>query len=136
MRNAVATAVLLSTLSLVPPHATGAAHQDLPTVASRARRCERIARRLAAGERRSLARPGCGVAEGCTPHQQRRWARLAAGYADDCGLLAALLAFDPMFHQIEYTHPPLAQHLDEEGIRQIELDVYANPAGRPVCAPC
>ena len=150
MRTAVATAVLLSTLALVPPPATGAAHQDLPTVAARARRCERIARRLAAGERRSLARPGCGVAEGCTPHQQRRWGRLAASYADDCvalnqvqvlgthnsyhieprpELLAALLAFDPMFHQIEYTHPPLVQQFGDEGIRQIELDVYADPAG-------
>src|SRR5262249_25942479 len=52
-----------------------------PTVASRARRCERIARRLAAGERRALARPGCGVAQGCTGAQQRRWTRLASGYA-------------------------------------------------------
>jgi len=150
MRTAVATTVLLSTLALVPPPATGAAHQDLPTVAARARRCERIARRLAAGERRSLARPGCGVAEGCTPHQRRRWGRLAASYADDCvalnqvqvlgthnsyhieprpELLAALLAFDPMFHQIEYTHPPLVQQFGDEGIRQIELDVYADPAG-------
>jgi hypothetical protein len=44
-------------------------------------------------------------------------------------LLAALLAFDPMFHQIEYTHPPLVQQFGDEGIRQIELDVYADPAG-------
>jgi len=150
MRIAVAAAILFTTLSQLPPSATAATSGDVPTVASRARRCERIARRLAAGERRALARPGCGVAEGCTGAQQRRWARLAASYADDCvalnhvqvlgthnsyhveprpELLAALLAFDPMFHQIEYTHPPLAQQFGDEGIRQIELDVYADPAG-------
>jgi hypothetical protein len=151
MRTAVATAVLVSTLlTLLQPPATGATGRDLPTVAARARRCERIARRLAAGERRALARPGCGVAEGCTPHEQRRWGRLAATYADDCvalnhvqvlgshnsyhiqprpELLAALLAFDPIFHQIEYTHPPLPEQFGDEGIRQIELDVYADPAG-------
>jgi hypothetical protein len=150
MRTAVATAILVTTLSQLPPLATAATSGDLPTVASHARRCERIARRLAAGERRALARPGCGVAEGCTEAQQRRWARLASSYADECvalnhvqvlgthnsyhiaprpELLAALLAFDPMFHQIEYTHPPLAQQLGDEGIRQIELDVYADPDG-------
>ena len=150
MRTAVATAILFATLSQLQLPATGATPGDLPTVAARARRCERIARRLAAAERRTLAHLGCGVAEGCTGPQQRRWARLAAGYADDCvalnhvqvlgthnsyhieprpELLAALLAFDPMFHQIEYTHPPLAQQLGDEGIRQIELDVYADPAG-------
>src|SRR5215510_9560240 len=66
MRTAVATAILVTTLSQLPPLATAATSGDLPTVASRARRCERIARRLAAGERRALARPGCGVAQGCT----------------------------------------------------------------------
>jgi hypothetical protein len=150
MRIAVATAILVSTVSLLQLPAAGAAGGDPLTVAARARRCERMARRLGTEERRRLARPGCGIAEGCTPRQQFRWAREAARYADACvalnqvqvlgthnsyhiqprpALLAALLAFDPMFHQIEYTHPPLVDQFDGEGIRQIELDVFADPAG-------
>jgi hypothetical protein len=141
MRIAVAAAILITAFSQLPPPATAATRGDVPTVASRARRCERIARRLAAGERRALARPGCGVAEGCTGAQQRRWARLASSYADDCvalnhvqvlgthnsyhieprpELLAALLAF---------THPPLAHQFGDEAIRQIELDTEQARSG-------
>jgi hypothetical protein len=148
MRTALTAALLVSTLFAFPT--THAAPGDLPTVAARARRCERIARRLAAQERRTLARPGCGTAEGCTTRQRRRWARLAANFADQCvalnhvqvlgshnsyhieprpALFAALLAFSPVFSDIEYTHLPLSQQFDEQGIRQIELDVFADPMG-------
>jgi hypothetical protein len=44
-------------------------------------------------------------------------------------LLAALLALTPAFEAWEYTHPPLDEQFESEGIRQIELDVYADPAG-------
>jgi len=44
-------------------------------------------------------------------------------------LLAALLALTPAFEAWEYTHPPLDEQFETEGIRQIELDVYADPAG-------
>ena len=30
---------------------------------------------------------------------------------------------------IEYSHPPLPEQFDNEGVRQIELDVFADPAG-------
>ncbi len=30
---------------------------------------------------------------------------------------------------IDYTHPPLTYQFEHQGIRQIELDVYADPAG-------
>lgn len=105
---------------------------------------------MAAQERRTLARPGCGTAEGCTTRQRRRWARLTAQFADDCvalnqvqvlgshnsyhieprpALFAALLAFSPVFSQIEYTHLPLTRQFEEQGIRQIEIDVFADPLG-------
>jgi hypothetical protein len=151
MRTALAATLLaVSTLSQLPLPAARAARGDLPTVASRARRCERIARRLDSQERRTLARGACTVPEGCTTRQRRRWARLAASFADDCvalnqvrvlgshnsyhveprpALLAALLAFSPIFSEIEYTHLPLEQQFDEQGIRQIEIDVFADPMG-------
>ena len=151
MRTALTAALLIvSTLSPLQHPAAHAARGDLPTVASRARRCERIARRLDARERRTLARPGCDAAEGCTTRQRRRWARLAATFADGCvalnqvqvlgshnsyhieprpALLAALLAFSPVFSQIEFTHLPLPTQFSEQGIRQIEIDVFADPAG-------
>lgn len=148
MRTALTAALLVSTLLHLPT--AHAAPGDFPTVAARARRCERIARRLAAQERRTLARPGCGAAEGCTTRQRRRWALLAASFADQCvalnhvqvlgshnsyhieprpALFAALLAFSPVFSDIEYTHLPLSRQFDEQGIRQIELDVFADPMG-------
>ena len=44
-------------------------------------------------------------------------------------LWSALLAFLPIFYQIDYTHIPLDQQFSTQGIRQIELDVWADPAG-------
>jgi hypothetical protein len=45
-------------------------------------------------------------------------------------LFAALQAFDPaLAASLEYTHSPLAAQFAHEGVRQIELDVFADPAG-------
>jgi hypothetical protein len=45
-------------------------------------------------------------------------------------LLAAIAAVDPgLAREIEYSHPPLGHQFSEQGIRQIELDVFADPAG-------
>jgi hypothetical protein len=45
-------------------------------------------------------------------------------------IAAALQAFDPeLYASIEYEHPPLAVQFAEQGIRQIELDVFADPDG-------
>ena len=44
-------------------------------------------------------------------------------------LLSLLIAFDPSFISLDYTHPPLDEQFSNEGIRQIELDVFADPAG-------
>jgi hypothetical protein len=45
-------------------------------------------------------------------------------------IAAALQAFDPeLYASIEYEHPPLAVQFAEQGIRQIELDVFADPEG-------
>jgi hypothetical protein len=45
-------------------------------------------------------------------------------------LFAALQAFDPaLAATLEYTHAPLEAQFDGQGVRQIELDVFADPAG-------
>lgn len=45
-------------------------------------------------------------------------------------ILAALYAFDPVLaSSLEYSHVPLAGQLSSQGIRQIELDVFADPDG-------
>ncbi len=44
-------------------------------------------------------------------------------------LFSALVAFDSQFLQIEYTHRPLDQQFEEQDIRQIEIDVFADPNG-------
>lgn len=43
---------------------------------------------------------------------------------------SALKSFDPaLLAGLEYTHSPLPVQFDDEGVRQIELDVFADPAG-------
>jgi Phosphoinositide phospholipase C, Ca2+-dependent len=45
-------------------------------------------------------------------------------------LLAALQAFDAaLAATLEYTHAPLEEQFDAQGVRQIELDVFADPSG-------
>ena len=44
-------------------------------------------------------------------------------------LLAALLDITSAFNAWEYTHPPLGEQFSLEGIRQVELDVWADPHG-------
>lgn len=44
-------------------------------------------------------------------------------------LFSALLAFSAAFRDIEYTHIPLPEQFETQGIRQIELDVYFDPDG-------
>lgn len=44
-------------------------------------------------------------------------------------LFDALVVFDPQFLAWEYTHSPLDEQFSLEGVRQIELDVFHDPAG-------
>jgi Phosphoinositide phospholipase C, Ca2+-dependent len=45
-------------------------------------------------------------------------------------LWSALRLFDPLLaHGLEYTHSPLGVQFDDEEVRQIELDVFADSAG-------
>lgn len=45
-------------------------------------------------------------------------------------LLGAIASFIPDFAaSISYSHVPLGQQLDEQGVRQLELDVFADPNG-------
>ncbi len=44
-------------------------------------------------------------------------------------LFQALLAFGNLAQAWQYSHPPLDQQFETQGIRQIELDVFADPAG-------
>lgn len=50
-------------------------------------------------------------------------------------LLQILVGIDPAAIELAYTHPPLPDQFTNEGVRQIELDVYADPNGdlwRPI----
>ncbi len=110
--------------------------------------CVRRGKSLANVEARAVAR--CGDVHGCTLRQQKQLSRLADGYADKCvtlnevqvlgshnsyhiepkpDLMAALLALLPVFEQIQYTHLPLDQQFETQGIRQVEIDVWADPQG-------
>jgi hypothetical protein len=105
--------------------------------------CLRLGGRVRVAEIKLNAQPG-------SPKAQKRFDKQARKYATRCvhlneiqvlgshnsyhirplePLWSALLAFLPIFYQIDYTHLPLDQQFDTQGIRQIELDVWADPAG-------
>lgn len=44
-------------------------------------------------------------------------------------LIDVFVGFDPDAIYWQYTHPPLGEQFGEQGIRQIELDVFADPEG-------
>ena len=51
-------------------------------------------------------------------------------------LASALEALAPsLFREIDYTHLPLTEQLEEHGIRQFELDVVADPEGGLYATP-
>jgi hypothetical protein len=51
-------------------------------------------------------------------------------------LLSVLRLFSaPLADSLEYTHPPLSEQLDAEGIRQFELDVFTDPDGGLYATP-
>jgi hypothetical protein len=107
------------------------------------RACTRLAKRVEKAEDRLVARP-------TRAKLQRRFDVLAARFATRCvhvneiqvlgthnsyhirprePLWTALLNFLPIFYQIDYTHVPLDEQFETQGIRQIELDVWADPQG-------
>ena len=112
-------------------------------------RCEANARRLAALEQRSLAL--CGQPAGCSTRARRRHARWLTIAIEECVTLNELQVLgthnsyhvkptEPMWSNLlsvspeaflpwEYTHLPLGTQFDTQGIRQIELDVFADPDG-------
>src|SRR5262245_36525099 len=117
-------------------------------LASNAASCARAETRLDAFEQAAVQ--ACGRASGCTAQQERLHTRLARVFDRRCVALnqlqvlgthnsyhvqprepffSALLALTTAFNAWEYTHLPLGQQFDEQGIRQIELDVFADPAG-------
>lgn len=54
----------------------------------------------------------------------------------DPPVFAALLAFsEPLARTLEYTHIPLFDQFETQGIRQIELDVFADPVGGLYASP-
>jgi hypothetical protein len=88
--------------------------------------------------------------------RERAIRRLARRYADRCvalnqvqvigshnsyhiqpdpSLIDLYLLFDETASQLEYTHRPLDEQFEHLGIRQIELDVYADPEGGLYAAP-
>lgn len=51
-------------------------------------------------------------------------------------VMALLRAFSPeLADSLEYSHPPLTEQFDDQGIRQIELDVFADSAGGLYTSP-
>jgi hypothetical protein len=131
----LAAAVLLAA-ALCPAPAEAAPKQTA--------RCRRSASKLEALERR-IER-----ARRVRPARAKRLARLGASISDRCvalnqvqvlgthnsfhiqpgpQLFPLLVAFSSLFLDVEYTHIPLDQQFETQGIRQIELDVFADPNG-------
>jgi hypothetical protein len=116
--------------------------------ASLTRECAALERQIGRAE----ARLGAGLlgSGGLSRSRGRALDRLADRFAERCvrlhqvqvlgthnsyhvqprpRLFVLLLAFDPAFLAWEYTHLPLDAQFATQGIRQIELDVFADPEG-------
>ncbi|MCW5890846.1 MAG: phosphatidylinositol-specific phospholipase C1-like protein [bacterium] len=94
------------------------------------RRIER-ARRARPARARRLARLGRSIADRCVALNQVQVLGTHNSYHIQPGpqLFPILVAFSPLFLDVEYTHVPLEEQLETQGIRQIELDVFADPHG-------
>jgi hypothetical protein len=46
-----------------------------------------------------------------------------------------MMAVRPDAYLLQYTHDPLVQQLDDQGVRQVELDLWADPNGEQFYAP-
>jgi hypothetical protein len=135
-------------LLLLPCLAAGAAaapRSDRPSPGG----CRGFERALVALER--AGRPaGARGAASLVGWQRRALQELEARYADRCvtldqiqvlgthnsyhleperDVLRLLTAFDPALLSLEYSHVPIAEQLESQGIRQLELDVFADPEG-------
>ena len=107
------------------------------------RQCQRLGGRVRAAEIRLNVNPD-GV------RNQKRFDKASRKYATRCvhlneiqvlgshnsyhirplePLWQALLDLLPIFYQLDYTHIPLDEQFSTQGVRQIELDVWADPAG-------
>ena len=130
MHRIVVSSALLAAIALAPRSAAA-------LWGSKSSHCPKLVSRLTALEQDPQASPN-------------RIARRRARVADRCvalneiqvlgshnsyhvqprpTLLAALLGLSPAFQAWEYTHAPLDEQLETSGVRQIEIDVYADPAG-------
>jgi hypothetical protein len=149
-------AVWMLPLVLMATAPAGAEGRDFPHSRShRGRQCAGLERALGVLEwTHFLDRGGWGAL--FRGHRERAIQRLARRYADRCvslnqvqvlgthnsyhiqpdpTLINLYVLFDETAVQWEYTHRPLEEQFELLGIRQIELDVYADPTGGLYAAP-
>ena len=108
-----------------------------PWARARARPARRRRRRTAGAPssrsrgRSSPTRPGTWPTGASASTRSRCWARTTATTCrPGRQLFDAARGFDPaLADTLEYTHLPLPTQLGRQGIRQIELDVFADPDG-------
>lgn len=114
------------TVALTPADAT-------PSSASRAAVCLKWTDPDARGPAaRSDGRGSRTLADACLRLNHLQSIGSHNSYKGEIGpqLFAALQAFDAaLAASLEYSHSPLATQFAEEGVRQIELDVFADPDG-------
>lgn len=150
MRRLLLLLTLLLSLLLLPAREAVAAGGKTPGTAGE-RSCRNLERSLALLEWSAASDPARRYGGGWMRVWRERAIRtLAFRFADLCvridhlqvlgthnsyhlqplpALLQILLLFDPAFIAWEYSHLPLDEQLAWQGIRQIELDVFADPVG-------
>lgn len=135
MRSVVAVAVLsallLPDMAPAQPAQTAACRRSNSKLVALERRVERGRGGLRPGRLARLTRRARKHVDRCVRLNQVQVLATHNSYhiEPEPDLLAALKAFSPLFEQIEYTHVPLEQQFSEQGIRAIELDVFADPLG-------
>jgi hypothetical protein len=150
----------LALLLLLLPAAEALAEGGPPPGPGRERLCRNLERALGLLEWTASAPPGGQEGAWMRAWREQAIRTTAFRFADLCvridhlqvlgthnsyhlqplpALLQILLLFDPAFIAWEYSHLPLDAQFELQGIRQIELDVFADPEGglyanRPILA--
>ncbi len=133
-------ATLAVTLALVVDFQSAMAREVLRSTPAQ---CLRLEQRVASAELRLQANPNGFRAQTKFYRQSRKYATRCV-HLNEMQVLgthnsyhirpldplwSALLLFSPALAQLEYTHIPLDQQFSDQGIRQIELDVFWDPNG-------
>lgn len=144
----IAAPIILA-MTLLAPFTASVEAARRPAYEPKAKSCARLSKRVLKTEQKSSAR--CGDVQGCNAKAVKRYEKLTATFASKCVRLNQIQALgshnsyhvhpqEPLWSELlaatgetffpwDYSHLPLDQQFASQNVRQIEIDVFADPDG-------